>query len=160
MVIKDQRVDDVSAGVLLDNAGRSAMFLSDPTENRWIDLRKKSIESLVSRCLADIRTKMTQADNATGCVFRRSLNWQNPSVSSDLWTQRICSITISLSCMLKIPTILVRIMSLMAAMPVVVMVMEMPTVVVRSLVVRSVLKARVILFIFRLVYLFYISFKE
>lgn len=35
VVIEDLRVDDVASGVLMDNAGRSAMLWSNPTENGW-----------------------------------------------------------------------------------------------------------------------------
>lgn len=56
-------------GVLLDNSERSAISLSDPTENGWLPRRYKSIDALASNFLADDRNTMTQADNATGCVF-------------------------------------------------------------------------------------------
>lgn len=68
-VIEYLRVDDVSAGLFLDSSERSAMLLSYPTENGWRARRDKSNDAFVSRCLADIRNKITQEDNETGCVF-------------------------------------------------------------------------------------------
>lgn len=61
---------------------------------------------------------------------------------------------IDLPRVLKIPKIVVRIMALVVEMPIMVMVMAIPT-----LVVREVLPTPVVLFIFRLVEVFKISFR-
>lgn len=47
----------MEAGVLMDYAERSAMLLSDPTENGWRARSDKSIEDFLSRCMADISEK-------------------------------------------------------------------------------------------------------
>lgn len=67
--LDERKSEDGAVGIILEEAGASAIILSYPTSGGWRSRREKEIKDLVARFMTQNLDTMAQAESATSCVF-------------------------------------------------------------------------------------------